>query len=206
MVFGGFGRHRRDVAVGPVTLKVLVAGGPGVGKTTLVGSVSEVGPLRTEEVLTGSGRPLEDLKDLEEARAGSATTVAVDFGRITLNDTLTLCLLGAPGRGRSWLLWEELAQDALGAVVLVDTRRLEDCFGVIGHLERHAIPFVVAVNRFEGADRHPVEAVRAALDLDEAVPVLPCDVRRRDSVRDVLISVVEHAMLTGGARRQNAVT
>ncbi|HZG04124.1 MAG TPA: ATP/GTP-binding protein [Streptomyces sp.] len=219
MVFGGSDRHREDTAVGPVTLKVLVAGGLGVGKTTLVGSVSEIRPLRTEEILSEAGRPFdgpEDLAALGDIRnlgkadaAGNAakvTTVAMDFGRITLSDTLTLCLFGTPGQGRFRFLWDELAQGALGAVVLVDTRRLEDCFAAVDYFERHAVPFAVAVNRFDGIEHHPVEAVRAALGLGEEVPVLPCDVRERDSAREVLASVVEHALLTGAAGRQGAAT
>ncbi|GAA2431193.1 GTP-binding protein [Streptomyces macrosporus] len=202
MVFGDSDRYRGDTAAEPVTLKVLVVGGLGVGKTTLVGSVSEIGPLRTEELLGETGRPFDAPGG---TGAGRAATVAMDFGRITLGGSLTLCLLGAPSRGGSRRLWDELVEGALGAVVLVDPRRLEDCFGAVDHFERHAVPFAVAVNRFDGADHHPPEAVRAALGLDAEVPVLPCDARERDSVRRVLLSVVEHAMLAGAARRRDAV-
>ncbi|MDG9706421.1 ATP/GTP-binding protein [Streptomyces sp. DH37] len=208
MVFADSCDHREHPgdAAAPVALKVLVAGGLGVGKTTLVGSVSEVGPLRTEEVLAGARLPAGGLGGTAEAGVRGTATVAMDFGRITLNETLTLCILGAPGQGRFRPLWDELAQGALGAVVLADARRLEDCLDAVDCFERHAVPFAVAVNRFDGAGHLPAEAVRAALGLDEAVPVLRCDVRERDSAREVLASVVEHAMLTGAARRRGPAT
>ncbi|MFE6689323.1 ATP/GTP-binding protein [Streptomyces sp. NPDC057743] len=191
MVFGRAERRRRSVPAEPVTLKILVAGGFGVGKTTLVGAVSEIRPLRTEEHLTEAGRPVDDLHGVE---AKSTTTVAMDFGRITVHDALVLYLFGTPGQDRFWFLWDELARGALGAVVLADTRRLEDSFAAIDYFERRGLPFVVAVNCFDGADRYPVESVRDALDLDPGVPVLLCDARVQGSARDVLIAVVEHAM------------
>ncbi|GAA2410867.1 ATP/GTP-binding protein [Streptomyces glaucosporus] len=200
------GRLREDAGGAPATLKVLVAGGPGAGKTTLVGAVSEVGPLRTRELLTEAGRPFGDPGGApEEWGAGRAATVTMDFGRITLSGALTLCLIGAPDRDPSRSLWDELVEGALGAVVLVDPRRPGDCSETVGHLERRAVPFAVAVNRFEGAGHHPPEAVRAALGLDAGVPVLPCDARRRDSARRVLLSVVEHAMRADAARRRGTV-
>ena len=189
-----FGRSKRGATASPaepVTLKILVAGGFGVGKTTLVGAVSEIKPLRTEETLTEAGRPVDDTAGVE---AKSTTTVAMDFGRITINDGLVLYLFGTPGQDRFWFLWDELAQGALGAVVLVDTRRLEDSFAGIDYFERRGIPFTVAVNHFDGADVYPAESVREALDLDAEVPIMVCDARRRESVRDVLVSVVEHAL------------
>lgn len=193
-----FGRSKRKRAPEPVTLKVLVAGGFGVGKTTLVGAVSEIRPLRTEERLTEAGRPVDDTAGVE---AKNTTTVAMDFGRLTLSDTLVLYLFGTPGQHRFWFLWDELAQGALGAVVLVDTRRLEDCFAAVDYFERRGIPFTVAVNVFDGAQRYPKETLRAALDLDPEVPLVMCDARRRESVREVLIAVVEHAMRTAAARQ-----
>ncbi|WP_438489164.1 GTP-binding protein [Streptomyces sp. S186] len=202
MVFGRSERRRRPAAAEPVTLKILVAGGFGVGKTTLVGAVSEIRPLRTEERLTEAGRPVDDLHGVE---AKTTTTVAMDFGRITVHDELVLYLFGTPGQDRFWFLWDELARGALGAVVLADTRRLADSFSAIDYFERRGLPFVVAVNCFDGADRYPAEAVRDALDLDPAVPVLLCDARERDSARDVLIAVVEHAMRHGAQRREPAL-
>lgn len=197
MVFGRARRARQN-APDPVALKVLVAGGFGVGKTTFVGAVSEIKPLRTEETLTEASVPHDSTAGVERK---TTTTVAMDFGRITLSDSLVLYLFGTPGQDRFWFLWDELAQGALGAVVLADTRRLEDCFAAIDYFERRAIPFAVAVNCFDGAQSYPEETVRAALDLDAGVPLLLCDARRRESARDVLIAVVEHAMRTAAARQ-----
>ncbi|MFC9398369.1 ATP/GTP-binding protein [Streptomyces sp. NPDC057027] len=188
-----FGRSSRTKPfVEPVTLKILVAGGFGVGKTTLVGTVSEIRPLRTEEVLTEAGRPVDDLHGVETK---TTTTVAMDFGRITLREDLVLYLFGTPGQDRFWFLWDELAQGALGAIVLADTRRLEDSFAAIDYFERRGIPFTVAVNCFEGAQRFPAESVRGALDLDPEVELLMCDARDRESVKNVLVAVVQHALV-----------
>jgi signal recognition particle receptor subunit beta len=178
-----------------------VAGGFGVGKTTLVGAVSEIRPLRTEESLSEVGRPVDDIAGVEGKRT---TTVAMDFGRITLRDDLVLYLFGTPGQDRFWFLWDELAQGALGAVVLADTRRLADCFAAVDYFERRGIPFTVAVNCFDGAQLHEPDRVREALDLDEDVPVVLCDARERDSAKDVLITVVEHAAKVAAGRRATA--
>ncbi|GGN61623.1 ATP/GTP-binding protein [Streptomyces kronopolitis] len=203
MAFGRSDRRRRSAAVAPMTLKILVAGGFGVGKTTLVGAVSEIQPLRTEERLTEAGRPVDDLDGVE---AKTTTTVAMDFGRITVNEGLVLYLFGTPGQDRFWFLWDELARGALGAVVLADTRRLADSFSAIDYFERRGLPFTVAVNCFDGADRYPPQAVRDALDLAPEVPVVLCDARSKDDARDVLISVVEHARETGAGRREPALS
>ncbi|MEU5770530.1 ATP/GTP-binding protein [Streptomyces asoensis] len=200
MIFGRSERGKPPVE--PVTLKILVAGGFGVGKTTLVGAVSEIKPLRTEEYLTEAGRPVDDTTGVEGKHT---TTVAMDFGRITLREDLVLYLFGTPGQERFWFMWDELSEGALGAVVLADTRRLEDCFAAVDYFERRSIPFLVAVNCFEGAARYPEEDVRGALDLDDDVPVMLCDARDRISVRDVLVGVVQHAM-DFGAERRRAVT
>ncbi|MFF6992522.1 ATP/GTP-binding protein [Streptomyces sp. NPDC010273] len=197
MIFGRSERGKPPVE--PVTLKILVAGGFGVGKTTLVGAVSEIRPLRTEELLTEAGRPVDDTSGVEGKHT---TTVAMDFGRITLREDLVLYLFGTPGQERFWFMWDELSEGSLGAVVLADTRRLEECFAALDYFERRSIPFVVGVNCFEGADRYPVDAVRQALDLDEDVPLMLCDARDRASVKDVLIEVVQHAMAYGAKRRQ----
>ncbi|MFH8491602.1 GTP-binding protein [Streptomyces longisporoflavus] len=199
-----FKRSERDKApVEPVTLKILVAGGFGVGKTTLVGAVSEIKPLRTEELLSEAGRPIDDTSGVSGKHT---TTVAMDFGRITLREDLVLYVFGTPGQDRFWFLWDELATGALGAVVLADTRRLEDCFAAVDYFERRSIPFVVGVNCFEGATRYPADAVRQALDLDPDVPVVMCDARERQSVKEVLIGVVQHAMTAAAAAREPATT
>ena len=201
MIFGRSERGKPPVE--PVTLKILVAGGFGVGKTTLVGAVSEIRPLRTEEYLTEAGRPVDDITGVE---AKHTTTVAMDFGRITLREDLVLYLFGTPGQERFWFMWDELSEGALGAVVLADTRRLGECFAAVDYFERRSIPFIVGVNCFEGSIRYPEEDVRRALDLDDDVPVVLCDARDKLSVRDVLIGVVQHAMDFGSERRQTVTT
>ncbi|MEU4676936.1 ATP/GTP-binding protein [Micromonospora sp. NPDC023737] len=173
----------------PLALKILVAGGFGAGKTTLVSALSEVRPLQTEEILTGAGADTDDLSGVE---GKATTTVAMDFGRITINDDLQLYLFGTPGQDRFWFLWDELAFGALGAVVLADTRRLADCFPSIDYFEQRGIPFVVGVNCFDGSRRFDLPTVRRALDLDPEVPLVLCDARDRQSGKLVLISLVEH--------------
>lgn len=186
-----------------IALKILIAGGFGVGKTTLVGAVSEIRPLRTEEYLTEAGRHVDDLDGVEGKHT---TTVAMDFGRITIRTGLALYLFGTPGQDRFWFLWDELAQGALGAVVLADTRRLADCFPAVDYFERRAIPFVVAVNCFDRSKKYLAQEVSAALDLEPDTPVVLCDARERESGKQVLISVVEHASARHMARRSRAAS
>ncbi|WP_019610353.1 ATP/GTP-binding protein [Nocardiopsis sp. CNS-639] len=168
-------------------LKIVVVGGFGVGKTTLVDSVSEMRPVSTEEVMTQAGVGIDDLSAVRDKRT---TTVAFDFGRITVDERRVLYLFGAPGQKRFWFLWNQLFEGSLGAVVLVDTDRIQDSWYAVDRLEHHRTPFVVAVNRFGPGPALP--EVRRALDLSERVPVVDCDARSRESSRDVLITLVQH--------------
>ncbi|MGV9280082.1 GTP-binding protein [Streptomyces sp. NPDC003730] len=171
-------------------LKIVVVGGFGVGKTTLVRSVSEIRPLNTEEVMTQAGLGVDDTGSVT---AKTTTTVAFDFGRISLNDRVVLYLFGAPGQERFWFLWDRLFAGTLGAVVLVDTRRMDDSWYAIDRLEHHRTPFVVAVNRFDGdAARHSLDEIRLALALPDHVPLIDCDARVRTSGKNVLVTLVDH--------------
>jgi hypothetical protein len=174
--------------------KIVIAGGFGAGKTTLVGAISEVRPLCTEELLTSVSSGFDDLDGVENKRA---TTVAMDFGRITFGSHLLLYLFGTPGQDRFWFMWDELSYGALGAVVLADTRRLADCFPSVDYFEKRQVPFVVAINCFDGAPAHDPEDVRIALDLDQQVPAVNFDARQPASVKRVLIALVEHVLASG---------
>lgn len=175
----------------PTAVKLLVAGGFGVGKTTFVGSVSEIEPLTTEELITAASVGVDSMDGLVNK---STTTVAFDFGRITLTPGLVLYLFGTPGQNRFWFMWDELSHGALGAVVLADTRRLEACFEAVDFFERRGIKFIVAVNEFDGAFRYEPEEVRGALDLKAHVPVTLCDARDTRSATSVLVSLIQHLL------------
>ncbi|SFO10297.1 MULTISPECIES: GTP-binding protein [Actinomadura] len=195
------GPSRRDVRARrlPTAVKIVIAGGFGVGKTTMVGTVSETQPLRTEEVLTDESVGVDDISGVERK---NTTTVAMDFGRITMRDEYVLYLFGTPGQERFWFMWDEVSLGALGAVVLADTRRLSDCFPSVDYFERRGTPFIVAVNCFDGAKQYDLTEIQMALNLGPKVPVMLCDARRIDSCKQVLIDLVLHAMKSRGVTEE----
>jgi signal recognition particle receptor subunit beta len=176
---------------GLTPVKIVVAGGFGVGKTTFVGAISEIEPLRSEAIITDASAGLDELFD---DGTKTTTTVAMDFGRISLKHQLVLYLFGTPGQDRFHFMWNELARGAIGAVVLVDTRRVEACFAAIDFFEKRDTPFVVAINTFHGRKLHGIDEVRNALQVSEAVPIMYCDARVRVDVQKVLVRLVEHAL------------
>ncbi|MEV7791708.1 ATP/GTP-binding protein [Streptomyces sp. NPDC087512] len=180
-----------DRARAPIATKIVVAGGFGVGKTTLVTTVSEITPLQTEALMTEAS---EETDDLTATPDKLTTTVAMDFGRITLDDDLVLYLFGTPGQQRFWFMWDDLVRGAIGAVVMADTRRLRDCFPALDYFESCGLPYVVAVNHFDGSERFEPEDVREALTIPAHIPVMIMDARRRISVIETLLSLVGHAL------------
>lgn len=176
---------------GQVPVKIVVSGGFGVGKTTFVGAISEIEPLRSEAIITDASAGIDELY---ADGTKTTTTVAMDFGRISLKHQLVLYMFGTPGQDRFHFMWNELARGAIGAVVLVDTRRIEDCFAAVDFFEKRGTPFVVAINTFHGRKLHSIDSVRAALQIGAEIPILYCDARVRVDVQRVLVALVEHAL------------
>ncbi len=189
------------MASGPIPVKIVVAGGFGVGKSTFVGAISEIEPLRSEAMMTTASAPMDDLSQIAQKET---TTVAMDFGRVDLNDEIALYLFGTPGQERYHFMWNELSRGAIGAVILADTRRLSDCFAAVDYFEARKMPFVIAVNPFDGEKTHPLDSIREALQVDPEVPMLFADARHREQVKNALIALVELALRRERAKALSA--